>query len=596
MLDLILQGGIVYDGTGSDGFTADMGIQGGFISAIGDLSGQAARSVVDARGRAITPGFIDMHSHADCSVPMWPDMESALGQGVTTCFAGHCGMGLAPVRHYWLEQCFDARAIDKIIPQFAGGPIPGVGRVVETARLRPAFREAYGEDLDWGSFGEYLAHLKRVGHGANLAINVGHSQLRQQVLGPSAERAATPEEIRRMVQELDRCFDEGAFGLSLGLDYTSSMYARPDELTALMEVARSHGAVVTAHMRTEPSMWTTGGSGFPLFDGFEEFLELGLATGARLHISHIYTIADITPGKNSDLLAENAVRSALALIDRYRSKGVEVTWDYLGTQPAACFFFPQLATRFRPYVDECGGKQAFARALSDPWYHKTVADEIRGGGHRAVSPFAALSKRAGARWGANLILSRCAEQRFVGRSIAEIAGELGLDCVDAALHIIQLDPETMCDRQRDTDPAAGHYYVLDEDMSFGTDNGAHNYDFIDQSGPDMPYVIGTPTEFGGMVEYFHTFRELPFQALVKRMTGNAAKALRLTDRGLIREGMRADLVVLNRKELRSNLNLAEPRTAPDGIDYVVVNGEIAVDHKKHLHPRTGQIISRPTVV
>ena len=154
----------------------------------------------------------------------------------------------------------------------------------------------------------------------------------------------------------------------------------------------------------------------------------------------------------------------------------------------------------------------------------------------------------------------------------------------------------MCDRRRDTDPAAGHYYVLDEDMSFGTDNGAHNYDFFDQSGPDMPYVIGTPTEFGGMVEYFNTLYELPFQALVKRMTGNAAKALRLTDRGFIWAGMRADLFVLDLSRLRSNLNLAEPRTAPDGIDYVIVNGKIAVDHKRHLHPRSGQIILRPSTI
>ena len=596
MLDLIIRGGTVYDGTGDDGFTADVGICDGSIVEVGNLGSQAARHIISAQGKAVTPGFIDMHSHADCSVPMWPDMESALGQGITTCFAGHCGMSLAPVHHYWLEQCFEARAFDKIIPQFAGGPIPGIGRVVKTEQLRPAFREAYGEELDWGRFGEYLAHLKRVGHGANLAVNVGHSQLRQQILGPCAERAATPEEIRQMVRELDRCLDEGAFGLSLGLDYTSSMYAERDELAALMKTARTHGAVITAHMRTEPRAQATGGSGFPLFDSFEEFLELGVATGARLHISHIYTIADISPGKNADILAENAVRSTLMLIDRYRAKGVEVTWDYLGTQPAACFFFPQLATRFRPYVDECGGKQAFARALSHSWYRDAVANEIRSGGHRAVSPFAAMSKSAGGRWGANLILSRCLEKSFEGRSIGDIADELGLDCVDTAIEIMRRDPETMCDRRRDTDPAAGHYYVLDEDMSFGTDNGAHNYDFADQSGPDMPYVIGTPTEFGGMVEYFNTFHELPFQALVKRMTGNAAKALRLTDRGFIRAGMRADLLVLDLGKLRSNLNLAEPRTAPDGIDYVIVNGKIAVDHKRHLHPRSGQIILRPSTI
>lgn len=593
MFDFILSGGLICDGSGERSYRADLAVQDGVIAAIGDLAHEEALHIYNVRGKTIVPGFIDMHSHADCSVPMWPDMESTLGQGITTCFAGHCGMGIAPVPNYWIEQCFESRAFDALIPQFAGGPIPGTGRVVKTDELRPAFARAYGETLDWSSFSEYLSHLARVGHGANLVINVGHSQLRQQFLGGNARRGATAEEIARMCDELERCLLAGANGLSFGFDYDSSMYAEEDELLALMSVVKKHDGVVTAHMQTGPERRGTVNEAFTIEDGFREFLELGKKSGARIHISHIYTLRDIPDGPDARSAAKAAVDDALALIDSYRAQGVRVTWDYLGTQPAACFFFPQLATRLRPYVDEFGGTHAFVKALQNEAYRAYVSEEITSGAHRAVSPFAGMNKRAGARWGENLIIHGCSDASLIGRSVGEIADERGRSCVDTILDILCLDPDTMCDRRRFTDPPEGHYYVLDEDMSFGTDNGCHDYGFCERSGgADMPAVFGTPTEFGGMVEYFNTFRELPFEALVRRMTGNAARAIGLSDRGFLRVGMRADIVVLDRGQLRSNLSPAHPATAPDGIDLVFVNGILSVDHKKHLHPRAGLVLHK----
>ena len=590
MFDVILSGGTIYDGSGSPGKVADIAIKDGVIAEIGYLTDAASRSRIDVSGKAVVPGFIDMHSHADCSVPMWPDMESTLGQGITTCFAGHCGMGVAPVSNYWIEQCFESRAFDALIPQFSGGPIPGTGRIVQTKELRPAFQKVYGETLDWGSFSEYLAHLKRVGHGANLVINVGHSQLRQQFLGNNARRAATSSEIVQMCNELEQALLAGASGISFGFDYDSSMYAEEDELLALMCVARRHNAIVTAHMQTGPERRGKINEAFTIEDGFREFLDLGLKSGAHIHISHIYTLYDIPDGPNADSEAKAAVETALNLIESYREKGVHVTWDYLGTQPAACFFFPQLATRFRPYVDECGGIHSFVKSLQNAAYRTYVSEEILAGGHRAVSPFASMNKSAGARWGENLIIHGCKDSALIGHSIGEIADQHNKNCVDTALDILCMDPDTMCDRKRHTNPPEGHYYVLDEGMSFGTDNGCHNYGFCERSGKDMPAIFGTPTEFSGMIEYFNTFRELPFEAIIKRMTGNAALAIGLTDRGFLRQGMRADIVVLDRSQLRSNLDPAHPGTAPDGVDSVFVNGILSVAHKKHLHPRAGAVI------
>lgn len=595
MLDIIICGGTLYDGTGAPGVRADIGIRSGKIEKIGILDSEEAKVRIDASGKAVTPGLIDMHSHIDCSIPMWPNAESALGQGITTCFAGHCGMSVAPVPAFWLEQCFEQRAFDLVAEKLPGGPIPGDGRVVETDKLRPAFAQAYGETLDWSSFGEYLGHMERVGHGVNFSANVGHSQLRLQVLGRDCCRPATKEEISRMCTMLEESLQEGAFGLSFGFDYVSSMYAEEDELLALMKTAARYDAVVTAHMQTGPERRGQVNTDYRMVDGLLEFLELGMKSGAKLHISHIYTFFDVPSGDGRDAAAKEAVEKTQAIFADYRSRGLRLTWDYLGMQPAACFFFPQLATKFGPYIEECGGKHAFSRRLRDSEYRNAVADEIRSGNHRAFSPFASMGRVGGSRWGANILITRCSDTQFTGKTVGQISEELGMDCVDTALELMLRDCETMCDRVRDVIAPVGPWYVRDDDMCFGLDNGAHDYDFLDASGEDMPYVLGTPTEFGGMIEYFNTFREFPFAALIRRMTGNAAKAMGLSDRGFLKEGMWADIVVLDPANLKSNLNLAEPRTAPDGIDYVLVNGEIAVDHKKHIHVRSGQIIRRPNV-
>ncbi|MBR0135564.1 MAG: amidohydrolase family protein, partial [Clostridia bacterium] len=377
MLDLIIKGGAVCDGSGTPLFNADIGIRDGMIARIGDLGGCGATKVIDASGRVVTPGFIDMHSHADGSVPMWPDMESALGQGVTTCFTGHCGMGIAPIPKFFLEHYFQAKAFNKVIPQVTGGPIPGMSRLVETDSVRKAFYDAYAEELDWGSFAQFADHLKRVGHGCNMVVNVGHSQLRCQIMGYDANRAASSEEIEQMAELLSKSLDEGAYGLSFGFDYAPSNYAEEDELLRLMRVVKEKDAVVTAHMQHGPERRGKVNKDFRLLDGYTEFLELGLNSGARIHISHIYPAFEVAPGENADILGRAAARSALDLIERYREKGVRITWDYLTPYPAACYFFPQLAWRLRPYVTDCGGKQGFIKALQNPWYRNYVADELR---------------------------------------------------------------------------------------------------------------------------------------------------------------------------------------------------------------------------
>ena len=237
MAELLIKGGMVIDGTGNAGYEADVFVKDGKIAKIVKIAkneknktdpsdfAAAAVQVLDARGKLVTPGFINMHSHSDCSVAMYPEMESTLGQGITTEFAGHCGLGVAPVDKYWLYMFPEKRAFSRVIPEPIGGINPYDAYVVPTDCLRKPFEEAYGETLDWSTYGEFIDHMRKRGMGANLVLVAGHAQMRLQAMGLDYMRDATKEELQAMEASLNDAMDHGAIGLSLGLDYEPGMFA-----------------------------------------------------------------------------------------------------------------------------------------------------------------------------------------------------------------------------------------------------------------------------------------------------------------------------------------------------------------------------------
>ena len=157
------------------------------------------------------------------------------------------------------------------------------------------------------------------------------------------------------------------------------------------------------------------------------------------------------------------------------------------------------------------------------------------------------------------------------------------------LDILSVDPEAGCGAWRPYPEARFYEYNMADDATMGLDNVALDYDYFHEDGEDLPFELGTPTAYCGMVSYIEQKLLPRLEDTIKRLTGNAASALRLTDRGYIKEGLRADIVVMDYDNLKSNKNFLDPRTPPSGIDYVIVNGEIAVDHNTHLHPHSGRI-------
>ena len=319
MFDLKITGGQLLDGTGGPAVRADVGVVGDRIADVGDLSGAEARSSIDAAGKTLCPGFIDVHSHSDAYLLIEPSAPSKIHQGVTTEVCGNCGASAAPrVGRYPMPS--DWR--DKKYP----GP--------------------------WTTVSEYRALLEQVRPAVNVVLLIGHNAIRAGVLGYEG-RPATDSEFKAMADLLARSLDEGGAGLSTGLIYSPGMFAPPEEIIGLAQVVAQRGKIYTSHMRSE---------GARLIEAIEETLHIGRQSGVRVQISHLKT----SGRKNWHLLD-----AALAKIRRARNEGIEVASDRY-PYTAAC---TDLDVILPDWASE-GGREVVLKRLRDPQTRKRIRDEL----------------------------------------------------------------------------------------------------------------------------------------------------------------------------------------------------------------------------
>ena len=585
MYDLIIENANITDGSGAPSYQADLAIEKGQIAAIGDLKAEKSKRRIRAEGRYLTPGLIDMHSHADLELIRFPDAENLLGQGITTVFAGHCGMGMAPVGDYWKTQMDDLYAIEDFYPLGSIAGYPGVTPAVPSTAMRRAYEKYYGIPMDWTTFGDYMERLKKQGLGVNLVEEAGLQQIRQTVLGQDIDRPATPEEIEQMKQLVAEAMEHGARGLSIGYDYTPDMYASTEELEALIREAGRCGGIITAHTRTDhPDRedWTFA-------DGIREFLDICLRCGVHAHISHI--CPNHLAGDYSQEEVDTSAEEILQLLEEYRGRAaaqgssLKITWDVLHPEAASFYFNPDLAAPFQYYILTCGGKQQFSRRLQEPAYRSSFLQRIRQKKHLT---FPRIETAA--------VITSCSRTDLVGKSIDAIAGERGCDACEVIADLLALDIETRVrtampwERLCNTD-----VYWKREEAAIGTDNGAVNYDFEGRR-PELPSFRMPPSAYCGFILFLQQAMEkgMSFEAAIRRLTGNAADILGLTDRGRIAVGAQADLVLWDLEQLDPCRSFIDPRQRPKGPELVLVNGQIAVEKGRHTHGRSGQLLTQTT--
>jgi N-acyl-D-amino-acid deacylase len=268
--DLVLRGGTVLDGTGAPAFAADVAIKGDAIAAVGEVAAAQGTRSVEVKGLHVCPGFVDMHSHSDGGILVYPGAESRVRQGITTEITGNCGSSAAPLAGFALEEARRDAERDKVV-------------------------------LDWNDVASYFARLERSGFAVNQALLVGQGTLREGVVGP-ADRPATADEMKAMLRTLEKALDDGALGLSTGLEYTPGRYTPTAEVVALARMAAQRGAS-TPPIRNEEQQLSKP----------DEAVRIGRLSGARVQVSHVKASGRGNWGKQV---------SSLALIESARRDGV----------------------------------------------------------------------------------------------------------------------------------------------------------------------------------------------------------------------------------------------------------------------------------
>ena len=531
MLDLKIEGATVIDGTGVTGGRADVGIRGEAIAAVGDLSRESAASTLRAAGRVVAPGFIDMHSHSDWR--LWENRraESKIRQGVTTEVVGNCGFSPAPVSDKFLD---DLRGFALYVPK--------------------------GMDFAWRSVGDYLRAFDQEGTALNVVQLVGHGTLRIAAMG-FARRAPEAAELTRMQRLLADAMEDGAWGLSTGLIYAPGSYATTEEIVELARVAGRHRGFYASHIR---------GEGATLLDAVREAIHVGREADLPVQVSHVKAAGRPNCGRVAD---------ALALIDAARGEGLDVMADvypYTASSTTVRTLLPDWALE--------GGIEAMQQRLGDPEARARIRAEL-------MAPVTGQGVLDRIGW-ENIMIAFCARRKDAeGRRLSEIGAARGMDPLDAALELIadeagkaymilfQLD-------EKDLRRALAHPAVM-----IGSDGSSLAPYGPLAAGKPHPRSYGTfPRVLG---EYTREQRVLGLPEAIHKMTGLPARRLGLRDRGIVRPGAKADLVVFDPKRIADRATYEEPHRYPVGIEHVVVNGRFVVKDGQHTGSLPGKLLTPP---
>jgi N-acyl-D-amino-acid deacylase len=537
--DLLIRGGTVVDGTGEPGRPADVGILGDRILAIGDLAAvDGAARTIDATGLVVTPGFVDPHGHSDGSLFLDGALASHLRQGFTTQLSGNCGESLAP--------------------------ITDAGREVVELALRPHELVAR-----WRTFGEYLDAVEAEPLGPNVAFLVGHGTVRASVMGAEG-RVATDPERGAMVREVEAAMDAGAIGLSSGLIYAPGLHADATEVRALATAATRRGGLYASHLRNEADH---------LFEALDEAVATVRAAadagveGPRLQVSHLKCASRAVHGRAAE---------AVSLLERARAEGLDVAADQYPYTAAAT----TLTTILPPALLGLGIEAAVA-ALGD----RDVRDRVRTEIERGISGWEDVGRDPG--WSGIRIAWAAGHPEWSGRSLAELGDALDADPSDVAFDALvddRMDVAVVIDCMTDDDVEtimAVPWIAVCTDAS----SRRPGHPILDAGRPH-------PRTYGSTARVLGTFvrerRTLPLETAVAKLTSIPAARLGLRDRGVLREGAFADVVVVDTATVADEASYEVPSRYPSGIDHVVVNGRLAVEDGEETGDRPGRLLRRAT--
>jgi len=531
-MDVVFRGATVYDGTGAAGVRTDVAVSSGRIVAIGTAAEHSPGRVIDVDGLALAPGFIDLHSHADHTLPSFPNTAHSISQGVTTEVVGLCGFSPAPV-----------------------SPDPS-----RAASLRELVR-GVGPNLEWSwnGFGSFMDHLDLAKPATNVAPLVGHHALRIAAMGMD-DRPPNEAEMARMRAELVEALAAGAWGMSTGLVYAPGAFARTDELLDLGEELRKADALYVSHIRNE---------GEHLFESVDEALRIGETHGIRCQISHLKASGRRNFGK---------VHGAIERIQAARARGARAHCDVY-PYTAGSTFLHQVVP---PWVKE-GGLSRMVERLRAPEQRLRIRHDIE----RGLPGWGNHLEAAGG-WHNILIASVATPDRrsAEGRRVDDLAAEAHVDPLDYTLDLLVEDRGAT---------VMVIFQMLEDDVRVALAFPAAGIG-SDLLGVTSPTARVHPRAYGTFARVLgwgvRDAQLFTLAEAIRKMTSLPAAILGLSDRGRITEGSVADLVLFDPTRIADQATYEDPTRLAVGVEHVLIGGESAVENGNVVRLDGGRVLRR----
>lgn len=537
MFDIIIKGGNVIDGLCDKSYKADVGIVGDKIEAVGNLKDMESKILINASGKTVAPGFIDIHTHSDMSLIYDPKSSSKIYDGVTSEVIGNCGIGVAPI-------CDERK---KELIAYLGT------RLIGTIPVKL--------ELPWNTMEEYLDYLRQNPTATNVIPLVAQGAIRINEMGFSPE-APTSEQMERMKAEIKKAMDLGCVGISSGLVYMPGEFSTKDELAQLCTAVASYDSFYVSHIRSESDS---------LFEAIDEAIYIAKNAGTALHISHLKMSGSKVWGQTDKLFEK---------IENAKQQGLDVTFDSY-PYSSAC---TSLGACMPPWAFE-GGTDEMIKRIQIPEIQKRIKYDIENG----IAGWQNFIKAAGT-WD-NITFAAVITDKgqwMLGKTIAQVAHEIGCDPYDVVFNSlvqesgrIQILVKMMLDE--DVEKIISH-----PDAMVGSDGMSLSMEGIMSSGNPHPRAFGT---HGRVLAHFVREKKLiTLEEAIKKFTSKPASRLRLDRRGQLKEGYFADVVIFDPDKVQDMATFDNPKQYTRGIDTVIVNGELALQDGKQTDNLSGHVI------
>lgn len=520
--DILIKAGTVVDGTGQAPRVADVGISGEKISAIGDLGNSEGKITINASGKIVSPGFVDITSHSDTHLTLfkYPNQESLLMQGVATIIGGNCGASLAPL----------------------GGP-EAINAIRKWANISEI-------NIGWSTLEEYLAEVETIRPAVNYGTFVGYGTLRRGVIGDEV-RQLNVEEREQVKYLLRGSMNEGAFGLSLGLAYGHERVSSTEEVIEIGKVlGLGSGGIIKIHLRSE---------GFEILASVNEAVRIARETGVPVQISHLKAI-----GKK----AWPALKNVLELIARARESGLNINFDvspWSTTGSSLYLLIPGWARE--------GGFSELFRRINNPSENKKIISALQ-------SHTLHYDK---------ILITSAKTKNMVGHTIAQIAEETGLSPEEAILDAL-IANEGRISVVGKTVSVKNTRAEIENPNSFLASDGPGMSQDEQQSGN-----LAHPRSFGSFPRFLGRLAPLlniPLPQAIAKITSGPAEKLGLKDRGILAGKNYADITVFDPRIIKDRATYADPFKYPAGVEWVVINGQVAVEQGRITGERAGKVLRK----